>query len=217
MNEIKIYFLYILIELNCMHAEEKARSLSTDLIFTRSTPKSQGDLNKWTSCSFWIEIWKQWGIVMWTQSRRWTMASWRVLAGCCRNVIVAPVKQGEVKKQERAVLYLADYPHASSRLQGERAESLNRQERAEHSVHTHTHTQSICTLTHTASGQDATFPNYLDWKELQTSIFLIRCTRAAQYIKTASIINKKKSPIKTANTNCWSKTQRTEQTGLSQQ
>lgn len=39
-----------------------------------------------------------------------------MLAGCCRNAIVASVKQGEVKRQERAVLYLADYPHASSRL-----------------------------------------------------------------------------------------------------
>lgn len=68
-----------------------------------------------------------------------------MLAGHCRNVIVASVKQGEVKKQERAVLYLADYPHASSRLQGERADSLNRQEQAEHGPHntcsaeTHTH------------------------------------------------------------------------------
>lgn len=58
-----------------------------------------------------------------------------MLAGRCRNVIVASVKQGEVKKQERAVLYLADYPHASSRLQGERADSLNRQEQAEHRPH----------------------------------------------------------------------------------
>lgn len=55
-----------------------------------------------------------------------------MLAGNCRNVIIASVKQGEVKKPERAVLYLADYPHASSRLQGERADSLNRQEQAEH-------------------------------------------------------------------------------------
>lgn len=55
-----------------------------------------------------------------------------MLAGCCRNVIIASVKQSEVKKQERAVLYLADYPHASSRLQGKRADSLNRQEQAEH-------------------------------------------------------------------------------------
>lgn len=65
-----------------------------------------------------------------------------VLAGCCRNVIVASVKQSEVKKQERAVLYLADYPHASSRLQGKRADSLNRQEQAEHRPNlpeTHTH------------------------------------------------------------------------------
>lgn len=55
-----------------------------------------------------------------------------MLAGHCETVIVASVKQGEMKKQERAVLYLADYPHASSRLQGERADSLNREERAEH-------------------------------------------------------------------------------------
>lgn len=54
-----------------------------------------------------------------------------MLAGCCRNVIIASVKQSEVKKQERT-LYLADYPHASSRLQGKRADSLNRQEQAEH-------------------------------------------------------------------------------------
>lgn len=45
------------------------------------------------------------------------------------------MKQGEVKKQEVAVLYLADYPHASSRLQGERADSLNRQEQAAHRPH----------------------------------------------------------------------------------
>lgn len=40
-----------------------------------------------------------------------------------------------MKKQEVAVLYLADYPHASSRLQGERADSLNRQEQAAHRPH----------------------------------------------------------------------------------
>lgn len=61
--------------------------------------------------------------------------AWGMLAGHCRNVIIASVKQGEVKKQERVVLYLADYPHASSRLQGERADSLNRQEQAEHRPH----------------------------------------------------------------------------------
>ncbi len=78
-----------------------------------------------------------------------------MLAGCCRNVIVASVKQGEVKEQERAVLYLADYPHASSRLQGERADSLNRQEQAEHRPHntwfaeTHTHTHTHTHTTHT--------------------------------------------------------------------
>lgn len=58
-----------------------------------------------------------------------------MLAGCCTNAIGASVKQGEVKKQEVAVLYLADYPHASSRLQGERADSLNRQEQAAHRPH----------------------------------------------------------------------------------
>lgn len=79
-----------------------------------------------------------------------------MLAGCCTNAIGASVKQGEVKKQEVAVLYLADYPHASSRLQGERADSLNRQEQAahrphdtqfaEHShTHTHTHSQQLYT------------------------------------------------------------------------
>lgn len=77
-----------------------------------------------------------------------------MLAGCCRNVITASVKQDEVKKQERAVLYLADYPHASSRLQGERADSLNGQEQAEHRPHitlfaeTHTHTTHTLSLTH---------------------------------------------------------------------
>lgn len=60
-----------------------------------------------------------------------------------------------MKKQETAVLYLADYPHASSRLQGKRADRLNRQEQAEHRpedtlyaehnhaekhLHAHTHT-----------------------------------------------------------------------------
>lgn len=76
-----------------------------------------------------------------------------MLAGRCRNVIIASVKQGEVKKQERAVLYLADYPHASSRLQGERADSLNRQEQAEHRPHytlfaeTHTHYTHTLKLT----------------------------------------------------------------------
>lgn len=50
-----------------------------------------------------------------------------------------------MKKQEVAVLYLADYPHASSRLQGERADSLNRQEQAAHRPHNtqfaeHSHT-----------------------------------------------------------------------------
>lgn len=62
-----------------------------------------------------------------------------------------------MKKQETAVLYLADYPHASSRLQGKRADRLNRQEQAEHRpedtlyaehnhaekhLHAHTHTQA---------------------------------------------------------------------------
>lgn len=67
-----------------------------------------------------------------TGSRAEVRMTFGMLAGHCRNVIIASVKQGEVKKQERAVLYLTDYPHASSRLQGERADSLNRQEQAEH-------------------------------------------------------------------------------------
>ena len=66
------------------------------------------------------------------------------MAGCCKNVIVASVKQSKVKKQERAVLYLADYPHASSRLQGKKADSLNRQGQAEHRPLPETHTD----LTH---------------------------------------------------------------------
>lgn len=79
-----------------------------------------------------------------------------MLAGCCGNVIVASVKQGEVKKQERAVLYLADYPHASSRLQGERADSLNRQEQAEHRPHNtwlaETHDHSLPSHSHRTQG-----------------------------------------------------------------
>ncbi len=125
---------------------------------------------------------------LWNDHSKQGRMAWGMLAGRCRNVIVASVKQGEVKRQERAVLYLADYPHASSRLQGERADSLNRQEQAEHRPHntwfaeihtfsrfhsqTHrtqgslsvalsnTHKQAFKTEFERSSG----FPNHSDWK-----------------------------------------------------
>lgn len=73
--------------------------------------------------------------------------AWGRLAGCCRNVIIASVKHSEVKKQERAVLYLADYPHASSGLQGERADCLNRQEQAEHRPYNNLQKHTLTTHT----------------------------------------------------------------------
>lgn len=85
-----------------------------------------------------------------------------------------------MKKQETAVLYLADYPHASSRLQGERADRLNRQEPAEHrpedTLYTeHTHAQKHLHVRTPASNHSHTtntdsntgvsgFPTYSDWK-----------------------------------------------------
>lgn len=99
-----------------------------------------------------------------TQSRAgWPEGCWQDVA---ENVIVASVKQGEVKKQERAVLYLADYPHASSRLRGERADSFNRQEQAVHRPH-----NTLSAETHTLAIHSVLAPRLTEHKVLFLSLF----------------------------------------------
>lgn len=124
-----------------------------------------------------------------------------MLAGCCRNVIVASVKQGEVKKQERAVLYLADYPHASSRLQGERADSLNRQEQAEHRPHNtwfaETHDHSLPSHNHRTKGSltvvlTHTYPHTHSIKQGNKGVRDFQTIQIGNTVKTITLLRGRK-------------------------